>query len=78
MVGVGSGDVRPKEQRKVHARMLILGQLLAKGIFPFDKQLCLKLKKQILFRIGKKKAISTVWVYISTEPKVSLKVGLHN
>lgn len=58
MVGVGSGDVRPKEQRKVHARMLILGQLLAKGIFPFDKQLCLKLKKQILFRIGKKKPLA--------------------
>lgn len=51
--GMGSEDVQPKEQRKVHARMLVLGRL-AKGIFPFDKQLCLKSKKQILFRIEKK------------------------
>lgn len=67
------------KNRKVHARMLILGQLLAKGIFPFDKQLCSKLKKQILFRIGKKKKpIALFGSIYQLEPKVSLKVGLHN
>lgn len=42
-------------KNKIRARVLVISYLLAKNVFPFDKQFCLK--KQIQFRRGKKSQV---------------------